>query len=78
MDEPKKEPLLFANRAIQQYAKPLLDADERLTAEDCTVIRVGFRDIGGTWEELTAGDHRALDKLSQVVKAWGRLRAKKT
>lgn len=78
MDEPKKkEPLLFANRAIHQYAKHLMDDDEMLNAEDCTTIRVGFRNLGGSWEAVAAGDPKALGTLSQVVKAWAKLRAKK-
>lgn len=76
MDDPKKKPLLFANRAIQQYAKAFLDGDEGLTAQECTTIRVVYRRLGGTWEGLTQGDPKMAAKLSQAVKAWGQARSK--
>jgi hypothetical protein len=55
MDDPEKEPLLFANRAIQHYAKAFLD-DVELTPRDCTKIRVMFRSLGGSWFEIAQGD----------------------
>jgi hypothetical protein len=76
MDDPKKQPLLFANRAIQQYAKAFLEDDESLTAQDCTTIRVVYRQLGGTWEGVLRGDPEMIGKLSQSVKAWGQARKK--
>jgi hypothetical protein len=78
MDDPEKEPLLFANRAIQHYAKAFLD-DVELTPRDCTKIRVMFRSLGGSWFEIAQGDSAMVGKLSQVVKSWGQAaKAKKS
>ena len=76
MDDKKKEPLLFANRAIVQFAKGALDDGRDLTAQDCTLIRVTFRKLGGSWEALALGDSKALGILSQAVKAWVKIQTK--
>lgn len=72
MDEPEKQPLLFAHRAIDRYAKAHLGKDVHLNLQDYRVIRVSFRAIGGSWEALSRGDSGHLLKLVAVVKAWGK------
>jgi len=71
----KDDPIVFANKVLAQYAKALLGY-EKLEAEDCNTMRVTFRNLGGSWSDLSYGDPKAVGLASQIVVAWGKLKGK--
>jgi len=63
------EPKITANRVIKQ----MIDhsgADLEVTAQDYSMIRIVFRNQGGSWEKVIKGDSEALQLLSSVVASW--------
>lgn len=70
-DESPNPPLLFANQLIVQFVQHMLGGDVVIEANDFTVIRVAFRKIGGSWEDLVGGDLQQVELLKKVVTTWG-------
>lgn len=69
-------PLVFANRVIQRLVGNLY-RDVELKPEDCTVIRLTYRRMGGTWASLVSGSHGSIHLLTQAIKAWKDVSPKK-
>lgn len=70
MDDPKKEPLIFADRVIHKFVSNMLGSMQ-VTSEDLLFIKNIFRNCGGSWEGIVKGDIRNTLILEQVVSQWG-------
>lgn len=66
-------PLLFANHVISQFSAHLLGEDTIVEPNDFMAIRVVFRRLGGSWENLQLGDPAQMEILKNVVGAWGQM-----
>ena len=76
MDSEKEDPLVFANRVIEQFASHMVEnADEKLDPRGCMAIRVVFRNLGGSWSALADGSVQDTNLLMKVVRAWGKAKA---
>lgn len=71
-DESKKVPLAFANQVIKMFGDHLLGDKARFNLRAYRVIRVVFRQLGGSWFALCQGDPRHTQMLLAAIKAWGR------
>jgi len=73
-----EQPSVFANETIGQMANSL---GVELEPKDFTVIRITFRNVGGSWADLVMGDPDTVDLLAQsvraLVQAKGQAKAKK-
>ncbi len=70
-DETPNPPLIFGNHIISQFASHMLGDDMILEAKDFTSLRVVFRKLGGSWEQLANGDIDQMELLKKVVTSWG-------
>ena len=71
MDDAERQPLVFANRVIRQYADHLVGDDAILLPKDYQAIRLAFRWVGGSWERLGHGDIVHNRMLSRILTVWG-------
>lgn len=76
MDDADKQPLVFANRVIRQYADHLVGDDTILLAKDYQVIRLVFRWAKGSWERLEHGDMLQNRLLERIIEVWGKAAVK--
>lgn len=75
MDDPPKVPLEFADQVIKRLVTNQAGPTPNL--EDCRVIRVVYRKLGGKWEPLYHGDMKATRLLAKIVTSWVQSQAKK-
>lgn len=73
MDDRPKPPKIFANRVIKQLVGHMFADGFKLKHNDYEAIRVTFRSLKGSWDQLGLGDIKQLDLLQQVVAAWAAL-----
>lgn len=69
MDDKEVTPLLFANKVIHKFVDNLLGRD--IDATGAAVIRVTFRNCGGSWEHILGGDPVHVGLLIKLIQAWG-------
>ncbi len=69
--ETKELPRVFANRMIQQIIEHSFGDDMTVDPNDYMAIRTAFRNLGGSWEQISLGNHKTLELLKQVITAWG-------
>jgi hypothetical protein len=77
MDSPEKPPILFANNVIRHTVDHSVSEQTLVFQQDYTALRVVFRKMGGSWEQIAAGsiDHARL--LARIVKKWGKMPGRK-
>lgn len=73
MDDRPKPPKIFANRVIKQLVEHMFADGFKVKAKDYMAIRVVFRTLGGSWDQLGLGSMKDLDLLQQVVTGWSKL-----
>ena len=73
MDDRPKPPKVFANKVIKQLIEHMIADDFKVKAADYTAIRVVFRSLGGSWDQLGLGSMRDLDMLQKVIMGWSQL-----
>jgi hypothetical protein len=73
VDNGPKPPKIFANRVIKQLVGHMFADDFKLKAKDYEAIRVTFRALKGSWDQLGLGDMKQLELLQKVVTAWAAL-----
>lgn len=71
MDDNSRPPLEFANRVIRQFVDNLFGDSIAVIPEDYTTMRVVFRKLGGSWELVSRGDAKHIQRIVQVVQSWG-------
>ena len=67
-------PLIFANQAIRKFVNNHFSDKVLVLPDDYRAMRVVFRKKGGTWEGVVSGDVQQIRLLSNIVKAWGKLK----
>jgi hypothetical protein len=77
VDSPKKPPIVFANNVIRNTVDHTVDESIIVSPQDYTMLRVAFRKLGGSWEQLADGDIRQIRLLSKIVKKWGKMPGRK-
>lgn len=70
-------PRIFANRVIRQLIDHSFGEDLIAEPDDFLTIRTAFRSSGGSWRRIGDGDTAHLDKLKNVVTAWGQMPGRK-
>jgi hypothetical protein len=75
VDDPPKVPLEFANQVIKRLV--LNQSGPTPNQEDCRVLRVVYRQLGGKWEPLYHGDMAHTRLLAKVVTNWVQMQAKR-
>jgi hypothetical protein len=73
MDEAVWTPTVFANKVILQFVQHILAEDMVIEYPDYMVIRLVFRQAGGSWSALAAGDIVMLELLQKIISAWGKM-----
>jgi len=73
MDETTSQPLVYANRVINQLVKHMVGEDTILEFKDYHSLRSVFRRCGGSWEELASGSPTHMELLKTIVTAWGQM-----
>ena len=73
MDDRPKPPRVFANKVIKQLIEHMFADGFKVKAQDYDSIRVVFRHLGGSWDELGLGSMRHFQLLQQVVTGWSQL-----
>jgi hypothetical protein len=68
-----KPPKIFANKVIKQLIEHLFADDFKVKSADYESIRVVFRSLGGSWDQLGLGDIKQLDLLTKVITGWSQL-----
>jgi hypothetical protein len=71
-DRPKP-PKIFANKVIKQLIEHMFADDFKVKAADYSSIRVVFRTLGGSWDQLGLGSMKELELLQKVVTGWSQL-----
>jgi len=71
-DRPK-QPSIFANKVIRQLVEHLFADGFKIKADDYAAIRVVFRSLGGSWDQLGLGSMAQMDLLTKVVTGWSKL-----
>lgn len=64
-------PRQLANKVIRQIVDHIFSDDMIVEPCDYTIIRVVFRQLGGSWEALVDGDPGVINKLIQAISVWG-------
>jgi hypothetical protein len=72
MDQEQK-PSILANKVVLQLIQHAISDQLMPSWEDFASIRVVFRQCGGSWAALLNGDHQQLEKLRNIVMAWGQM-----
>lgn len=70
-------PSQLANRVIKQMIEHLFTDDLLVEKQDYLAIRTVYRSLGGTWEAFIDGDNVQINRLSQVIAAWGQMPGRK-
>jgi len=70
-------PLLFGNRIIKQLVDHMLGDELVVEDRDFNVMRLVFRQQGGSWERLLNGDPVQNELLKTVVTTWGKMPGRK-
>lgn len=70
MDDTKDTPKVFANRMIQQIVEHSFGDTLKVEPNDFLVMRTAFRNLGGSWTEISLGSPSHLDILKQVITTW--------
>ncbi len=73
MEDRPKQPRIFANKVIKQLIGHMFADGFKVKAKDYDAIRVTFRTLEGSWDQLGLGDMKQLELLQQVVTAWAAL-----
>jgi len=73
VDDRPKPPKIFANRVIKQLVGHMFADGFKLKTKDYEAIRVTFRALKGSWDQLGLGDMEQLELLQNVVTAWAAL-----
>ena len=73
MDDRPKPPRIFANKVIRQLIDHLFADGFKVKANDYASIRVVFRTLGGSWDQLGLGSMKQMDLLTKVVTGWSKL-----
>ena len=68
-----KPPLLFANRVVRMLIDHLYGPDLIATDEDYSLIRLTFRKLQGSWEQVWQGDTKQNLLLKNCVNAWAKM-----
>lgn len=71
MDDPKTQPLAFADIVIQRLVNNLFGAEKSVEQKDYALIRGVFRQHQGSWEQILKGDMKHITLLEQIVTQWG-------
>ena len=71
-----RPPLEFANRVLRRFVNNLYGASVYVLPEDYTMMRVVFRNLGGSWEQVSQGDIEQCKTVVRIVQSWGALREK--
>jgi len=71
MDSSNNTPKIFANQMIRLIVDQSFGEELAITPDDYSVMRVAFRNMDGKWAEISQGNHEHLNKLKQIVSAWG-------
>ena len=77
MNTPPPPPAQLANRVIRQLIDHLFGEDMITLKDDFMGIRVVYRQLGGTWVQLTDGNNDSIDLLEKIVIAWGKAPGRK-
>lgn len=70
-DDAPDPPLVFADQIIEMLVGHLFGDSLEIDARECTIIRLAFRRLGGSWFDVCLGSPRNTDLLIGTVKAWG-------
>jgi hypothetical protein len=73
VDDRPKPPRIFANKVIRQLIDHLFADGFKVKADDYSAIRVVFRTLGGSWDQLGLGSMQQMDLLTKVVTGWSKL-----
>jgi hypothetical protein len=73
VDDRPKQPRIFANKVIRQLIDHLFADGFKVKANDYAAIRVVFRTLGGSWDQLGLGSMQQMDLLQKVVTGWSKL-----
>lgn len=71
-----KPPLEFANRVLRRFVDNLFGGKVEVIPQDYTVMRVVFRNLGGSWEQILHGNIEHCKLVVRVVQSWGTLQEK--
>ena len=71
MSDTPEPPKVFANRLIRQLVDHMFGPDTSLVHADYMTLRTAFRSMGGEWAQVSLGSPAHLEKIKQVVTAWG-------
>jgi hypothetical protein len=77
MDSPEKPPILFANNVIRNTVDHTVSEQTLVFPQDYTALRVVFRKMGGSWEQIASGSIDHLRLLARIVKKWGKMPGRK-
>lgn len=73
MDDIAWSPRIFANKVILQFVQHILAEDMVVEPDDFMVIRLVFKQAGGSWDELANGSVVMLELLQKIISAWGQM-----
>ena len=73
MDSRPKTPHIFANKVIKILIESMLADDFKIKSEDYQAIRVVFRKLDGSWDQLGLGSLEELEKLKKVITGWSKI-----
>lgn len=71
MDDPKTQPLAFADIVIQRLVNNLFGAEKSVEQKDYTLMRGVFRQHQGSWEQILKGNMKHILLLERIVTQWG-------
>ncbi len=71
MDDPKTQPLAFADIVIQRLVNNLFGSDKPVEQKDYAIMRGAFRQHQGSWEQILKGDMKNILLLEKIVTQWG-------
>jgi len=77
MNDSPDPPRIFANRVIRQLIDHSFGEDLIVDPDDFLTMRTAFRSSGGSWVSIGDGDTSHLDKLKNIVTAWGQMPGRK-
>ncbi len=72
-EDTPQPPSIFANHVLNQFVQHLFGDELVIEPQDYLSMRVAFRQCGGQWQLVVAGDTQQLDILKRVVTAWGEM-----
>jgi hypothetical protein len=75
-DELAPQPLVFAHKVIKQFVDHSFGEGIELSKNDYTVLRLAFRYMHGSWEQIWHGNPAHMQILKAVISNWGQTYAK--